>query len=155
MNMTEWDRQASATTCPFDHPRPASTDHWDLVATLKSSSLYLGKNQTYRGHCSLILDIRHATRPDQLHTEEWLAFCSDLHVSVGAIMRTVMPDHVNVESLGNVVPHMHWHIVPRYKNDPRWGLPIWTTPLSDMPDARLDPVEHAQLLAQLRDALAI
>lgn len=155
MSTTEWDRQALGTVCPFDHPRPATTDHWDWVATLKASSLYLGKNQTYRGHCSLILDTRHAVRPDQLSAQEWTAFCSDLHVAVGAIMRTVTPDHVNIESLGNVVPHLHWHIVPRYKHDPRWGLPIWTTPLAAVPDTRLDPVQHAQLLSQLRDALAV
>lgn len=154
MNMTAWDQLALGTTCPFDHPRPPTTDHWDVVGALKVSSLYLGKNQTYRGHCSLILDIRHAVRPDQLSAEEWNAFCSDLHLATGAIMRTVTPDHVNIESLGNAVPHLHWHIVPRYKNDPRWGLPIWTTPLSAMPDTRLDPVQHAQLLGQLRGALA-
>ena len=48
------------------------------------------------------------------------------------------PDHVNVESLGNVVPHLHWHIIPRYVGDARWGMPIWTTRSSAMPDHRLD-----------------
>jgi hypothetical protein len=32
---------------------------------------------------------------------------------------------MNYELLGNTDPHLHWHIVPRYKTDPRWGQPIW------------------------------
>jgi diadenosine tetraphosphate (Ap4A) HIT family hydrolase len=63
------------------------------------------------------------------------------------------PDHINVESLGNVVPHLHWHIIPRYVDDPRWGMPIWTTPLSAMPDARLETSDRETLLRRLRGAL--
>ena len=44
------------------------------------------------------------------------------------------PDHINVESLGNVVPHLHWHIIPRYVGDPMWGAPVWQVPLDSMPD---------------------
>ena len=66
-------------------------------------------------------------------------------------LRIVKADHVNIESLGNVLPHLHWHIVPRYENDPRWGLPIWTTAMTDMLYTRLEPDDHAQLLKQLRD----
>jgi hypothetical protein len=44
----------SGAGCPMDAPRPASTEFWDLVAALSVSSLYLAKNQTYRGQCSLI-----------------------------------------------------------------------------------------------------
>jgi diadenosine tetraphosphate (Ap4A) HIT family hydrolase len=32
---------------------------------------------------------------------------------------------MNYELLGNSNPHLHWHIIPRYKSDPRWGRPIW------------------------------
>jgi len=30
------------------------------------------------------------------------------------------PDKINIASLGNMVPHLHIHIIPRYKNDPWW-----------------------------------
>jgi diadenosine tetraphosphate (Ap4A) HIT family hydrolase len=60
---------------------------------------------------------------------------------------------VNIESLGNVVPHLHWHIIPRYVGDSRWGMPIWTTPLSAMPDRRLEADDRASLLGLLREAL--
>ena len=137
----------------MDAPRPESNDFWDLVAPLSVSSLYLVKNQTYRGQCSLIFDVRHAARPDQLSADEWAAFCADLYTAQRAVVTVTRPDHVNVESLGNVVPHLHWHIIPRYVGDPRWGMPIWTTPLAAMPDTRLEAGEHEAFLRQLRAAL--
>ena len=134
-------------------PRPASSDHADLVAPLSVSSLYLAKNQTYRGQCVLILDVRHAARPDQLTAGEWASFCADLFTAQNAVSAVTRPDHINIESLGNVVPHLHWHIIPRYVGDPRWGMPIWTTPLAAMRDTRLEPGEHEAILRQLRAAL--
>ncbi|HSZ73275.1 MAG TPA: HIT family protein [Rhizomicrobium sp.] len=150
--MTTWDKLALGTDCPFDAPRPTSNEHWDLIAPLSVSSLYLQKNQTYRGHCILVLE-RHAIRPDQLSAEEWAAFCADLHVAERAVVQIVQPDHINIASLGNVMPHLHWHIVPRYRDDPRWGDPIWPTNLADMPDIRLSADEQAGLLAKLRAIL--
>ena len=144
---------AEGSQCPLDAPRPASNEHWDLIAPLSVSSLYLTRNQTYRGHCQLIFDVRHAARPDQLSREEWTSWCDDLYRAQGAIMRTVRADHVNIESLGNVVPHLHWHIVPRYRDDPRWGDPIWLTSLSDMIDTRLPDDERQALIAALRSAI--
>jgi ATP adenylyltransferase len=148
-----WQALVDGDGCQMDAPRPASNDFWDLVAPLSVSSLYLAKNQTYRGQCSLIFDVRHAARPDQLTASEWSAFCADLFAAQHAVIAVTRPDHINVESLGNVVPHLHWHIIPRYVGDPRWGMPIWTTPLSAMAEMRLEPADREALLRQLRDAL--
>jgi len=153
MDKTSWLALVNGAGCPMDAPRPASNDHADLVAPLSVSSLYLAKNQTYRGQCVLIFDLRHAARPDQLTAGEWASFCADLFMAQNAVVGITRPDHINIESLGNVVPHLHWHIIPRYVGDPRWGMPIWTTPLAAMPDTRLEPGEHEAILRQLRAAL--
>ena len=79
MDKTAWQALVAGEGCGMDAPRPASNDFWDLVAPLSVSSLYLAKNQTYRGQCSLIFDLRHAARPDQLTAEEWGAYCADLY----------------------------------------------------------------------------
>jgi diadenosine tetraphosphate (Ap4A) HIT family hydrolase len=152
MDKTQWRLLVSGAGCQMDAPRPASTEFWDLVAALSVSSLYLAKNQTYRGQCSLIFDLRHAARPDQLSADEWAAFCADLYLAQRAVVSVTRPDHVNIESLGNVVPHLHWHIIPRYVGDARWGTPIWTTPLSAMADTRLEINDHKALLQQLQAA---
>ena len=35
------------------------------------------------------------------------------------------PDKINLASLGNVVPHLHWHVIPRYRDDAHFPGPIW------------------------------
>jgi len=153
VSASQWDQWAQGAACPFDVPRAKSNEYWDFVGSLTVSSLYLSSNQTYRGHCLLILDLRHATRPDQLSSDEWRAFCADLYLAEKAIIGTLHPDHINVALLGNVVPHLHWHIVPRYQNDPRWQAPIWTTTTAEMPTTRLPESERANLIEKLRIAL--
>lgn len=155
MDNQQWESLARGIDCPLDAPRPSSSNHWDFVAALSVSSLYLARNQTYRGHCQLIFDRRHVARPDQLSVEEWRELSEDLFKAQGAIVRTVRPDHLNVESLGNVVPHVHWHIVPRYRHDPRWGAPIWLTSLADMIETPLPAGEREALIRELRTSLEV
>ncbi|MDE2600625.1 MAG: HIT family protein [Rhodocyclaceae bacterium] len=48
-----------------------------------------------------------------------------------ALRETVAPDKINLASLGNVVPHLHWHVIPRWRNDSRFPRPIWATALRE------------------------
>lgn len=68
---------------------------------------------------------RHSTSLESLSDEEYRSFFLNLRVASRAIREAMQPDHMNYELLGNSNPHLHWHIVPRYKTDPRWGQPIW------------------------------
>ena len=45
-----------------------------------------------------------------------------------ALHRAFNPTKINYELLGNMVPHMHWHVVPRFTTDPLWPRPIWSEP---------------------------
>jgi diadenosine tetraphosphate (Ap4A) HIT family hydrolase len=45
-----------------------------------------------------------------------------LELAVGEVMQ---PLKVNVASLGNVVPHLHWHVIPRYADDAHFPAPVW------------------------------
>jgi len=43
-----------------------------------------------------------------------------------AALREVMaPDKVNLAALGNVVPHLHWHVIPRFADDPHFPNAVW------------------------------
>lgn len=66
------------------------------------------------------------------------------------------PDHMNYELLGNSVPHLHWHIAPRYKTDPRWGRPIWEGyPNNEFQINRqtVSDAEYEQIISQIRAQL--
>ncbi len=58
-----------------------------------------------------------ATQREQLMHVVW---------DVEAAIREVMQPHkINVASLGNVVPHLHWHVIPRFTDDLHFPNPIW------------------------------
>lgn len=154
MSQASWDDWAAGRRCAFDAPRADVTANWELVGKLAASSWYLPFNQMYRGHGVLVFDPHHATRLDQLSSNEWQAYAADLHRVAHAIVSVCRPDHMNIESLGNLMPHLHWHVVPRYRNDGRWGQPIWAPDVNSQPDRRLAPDDRAQLLAALRAELA-
>jgi diadenosine tetraphosphate (Ap4A) HIT family hydrolase len=68
-----------------------------------------------------------------------------------AVRNTLAPDKINLASLGNVVPHLHWHVIPRWRDDSRFPRPIWATALREGA-ARAAP-DKAQLRAALLAAL--
>jgi ATP adenylyltransferase len=120
-----WGVACQGGGCSLCAPRPANNEYRLEIAPLGISTLYLFRDQRFQGYCLLVFDARHATELAELNDQEYTTFMSDLRRSLRAIQHALRPDHMNCESLGNSNPHLHWHIVPRYKNDPRWGQPIW------------------------------
>ena len=63
------------------------------------------------------------------------------------------PDKINLASLGNMTPHVHWHIIPRWQDDPHFPEPIWgrqqRTCLTKRPE-----ISDAVLTHQLQTALS-
>lgn len=151
--LAPWSDLKRGIGCPFDRPRAGIESFMCPIRELSISTLYLSHNQTYRGSCVLLFEPRHVTRIDELSREEWTAFADDLGIAERAIFRAVEPDHINVASLGSVIPHLHWHIIPRYEGDPRWGGPVWTTRLEDMPKTALEPAEYDRLVASIQRAI--
>ena len=141
----DWTVKVSGEACPFDLPRAGISEHMFEVSKLSVSTLYLDKIQTYRGHCVLVFDPRHVTRIDELSPDEWQHMSQDILTAEKALLRSMHPDHINVASIGQVVAHLHWHIIPRYIEDPRWGGPIWTTSPDEMSKVYLEDSEYKRL----------
>lgn len=56
--------------------------------------------------------------------------------AVEKVLRDLLiPDKINLASLGNVTPHVHWHVIPRYQDDPHFPNPVWGQKLRSTPHA--------------------
>ncbi|HEX4051603.1 MAG TPA: HIT family protein [Steroidobacteraceae bacterium] len=152
-NSDVWHRLSGGTDCPLCVPRAEFDANVYRVRQLTSCTLYLARDQRYRGACRAIYDRRHVNRIDELTAAEWQQLAQDLWRAQQAIVRTVRCDHLNLASLGNEVPHLHWHLIPRYRDDGRWGQPIWRA--DAVPDAprHLAQPQYAALAAALNEAL--
>lgn len=81
-----------------------------------------------------------ATEREQLMSVVW---------AVEQAIRTVLTPHkINLASLGNVTPHLHWHIIPRWESDSHFPAPIWA-------EKRRQPLlpNHAGKMDSLRQAI--
>jgi diadenosine tetraphosphate (Ap4A) HIT family hydrolase len=69
-----------------------------------------------------------------------------------AVRDAMQPLKVNVASLGNVVPHLHWHVIPRYADDAHFPAPVWAQAQRTTDEAVL--VARRALVPQLAEAIA-
>lgn len=70
-----------------------------------------------------------------------------------ALREVVAPDKVNLASLGNVVPHLHWHVIPRFADDPHFPNSVWGSRQRDT--VRAVPLDlEAKLCAALSRQIA-
>lgn len=45
---------------------------------------------------------------------------------VESVQRQILqPDKINLASLGNMTPHLHWHVIPRWRDDPWFPDSVW------------------------------
>ncbi len=70
------------------------------------------------------------------------------------LRQALRPTKINLASLGNVVPHLHWHVIARFDWDARWPAPVWAPAQRQVPDAaaRL-PLHMSALDALVAQAL--
>lgn len=68
-----------------------------------------------------------------------------------ALRQLMRPDKINLASFGNVVPHLHWHVIARFRDDRHFPQPVWGEP--QRPGARRSAPEAEALGAAIRTAL--
>ncbi len=98
-----------------------------FIAEFKSSYVILGHGQYFKGYCILFTK-DHKEQLGKLSEKNQKVLYADVITVAGAIDRAFKPARINYENLGNITHHIHWHIIPRYKNDPYKKLPIWQIP---------------------------
>ena len=78
----------------------------------------------YPGFCRVIWNAHVSEMTDLAVAEQ--QHCMRVVFAVERALRGVLKPHkINLASLGNVTPHLHWHVIPRFERDPHFPNPIW------------------------------
>ncbi len=151
MPREDWDALVRGEGCPLCAEMASgiqANEYFHKVADLAISELRLAANQNVRGYCVLVCK-KHVREPYELRSVERAIFFEDMMSSALALERVFQPIKMNFEMLGNLVPHLHCHINPRYYGDPWPGSPIGP----GVPHVLLPPEEYEARARQIRAAL--
>ena len=110
----------TCTTCAGEWPRK---DHW--IADVGLTKAYLFDDQFFPGWTVLVLN-RHATELFDLTKDERSRLIEEVSEVAQALAMAFEPVKINYELLGNQLPHIHWHIIPRLADDPAPRDAVWT-----------------------------
>ena len=105
----------------------------------------------YPGFCRVVWQehVREMTDLAPAHR----SLCMQVVCRIEQALRDVFAPHkINLASLGNLTPHVHWHVIPRFEDDAHFPQPVWGQQ-QRMPDAAWLDAKRA-LLPQLRAAIA-
>lgn len=109
--------------------------------------IVLADEPDYPGFLRVILNA-HVKEMTDLSLDDRQALLQVVLATESALREVMAPDKVNLASLGNVVPHLHWHVIPRFADDPHFPNPVWGAKQRSAPHAA--PVDlEAQLAAAL------
>ena len=125
-------------------------DEPDLrIVEFAQSYVMLNRDQFFPGYC-FVFSKDHVTELFHLEQPRRDAVMAEVSSVAAALYRGFAPAKINYELLGNMVPHMHWHLVPRFTTDPLWPRPIWSEPHDEV---HLTPAEYAERIKVIKSKL--
>jgi diadenosine tetraphosphate (Ap4A) HIT family hydrolase len=131
--------------------RPDADQYGIRIRAGRYSDAYLQRADVQRGYTLVIWRGRHVNEPTELDDDEAAGYWAEVLAVARALIVVYKPLKMNYETLGNSLPHLHTHLVPRYTADPRPGQPF---PLSaQQPDSRIPEDLLASQVAELRSLL--
>jgi diadenosine tetraphosphate (Ap4A) HIT family hydrolase len=135
------------TPCPM-------CSRWDddsdlRIVELTHSYVILSRDQFFPGY-TLLFTKSHVTELFHLERSIRAELTEEVATVAKAIYDVFRPNKINYELLGNMVPHMHWHLVPRFDSDPLWPRPIWAEPHDE---THLSADDYQQRIGLIRKAL--
>lgn len=130
-----------------------SSDGGEVLFRTARWRLLLVDEVHYPGFCRVVWN-DHVREMTDLSLDERQELMSAVW-DVETVLREVMQPHkINLASLGNLVPHLHWHIIPRFKNDHHFPNPIWSSSATPaQPNAIAQRQARQAQLPALRAAL--
>lgn len=106
----------------------------------------------YPGFCRVIwrAHVREMSDLPKIDRRRLMALVFATEMALRALYR---PHKINLASLGNLTPHLHWHVIPRYTDDPNFPSPIWAQRQS-VPAQRRPVIDYLALHQAIVQALS-
>lgn len=125
-------------------------DGGDILWKDDTLRVVLADERDYPGFCRVIWN-QHVAEFSDLADAERDRVMRAVNAVERAMRRVMNPAKINLASLGNQVPHVHWHVIPRFSNDAHFPLPIWAPRQRTVSEAMLSQRRAQATL--LRDAV--
>jgi diadenosine tetraphosphate (Ap4A) HIT family hydrolase len=135
-----------------ENGRPDADRYGIRIMKGRYSDAYLQRADVQRGYTLVIWRGRHVNEPTELDEAEAAGYWAEVLAVARALIQVYQPMKMNYETLGNSMPHLHTHLLPRFPADPRPGQPFPLTaqqPDRQIPESRL-AAEAAELRALLQ-----
>ncbi|SFD88506.1 Diadenosine tetraphosphate (Ap4A) hydrolase [Lentibacillus persicus] len=121
------------------------------IADFEASTLYLNRDQTHEGRCILAFK-DHKREVYELTAIERDLFMKELSLSAKLISDIYDPDKINYGIFGDLVSHLHVHIVPKYVGEKNWGEAFTNNPKHKK---KLHEFEYKEIISQINKKLII
>lgn len=105
----------------------------------------------YPGFCRVIWN-EHIKEMTDLAPTQRCELMNIVFAAESAVREIMQPDKINLASLGNMTPHLHWHIIPRYTDDKHFPNPIWATATRNTRTSKMSNIQ-ARLSASIIEKL--
>jgi diadenosine tetraphosphate (Ap4A) HIT family hydrolase len=152
---SDWGERVRGKDCPMcGEGRPDDIRGTMRIFAGRVSDAYLVRNDVgQRGYSVVIWRGRHVSDPTELSKDEATAYFDEVLRVARAIERTYKPIKMNFEMLGNSLPHLHTHLVPRYLTDGEPGHPAHFMRIDLQDEAKLPEDEYVRDVTALRELL--
>jgi diadenosine tetraphosphate (Ap4A) HIT family hydrolase len=121
------------------------------VATLEHTEVRLERRSRLPGYCVVVWRRGHVAEPTELAPDDEAAYWLEVGAVARAVEAEFAPVKLNLFTLGNMVPHLHTHVVPRFLDDPfPGGLIPWDDMFTPEP---ADPDTLARRADAIRERL--
>jgi diadenosine tetraphosphate (Ap4A) HIT family hydrolase len=99
-------------------------EYWVHVGDGDHTEVHLDRASQIKGYCLVVWRLGHVAEPTDLEPGAAGAYWGEVLRTGRAVIDAFAPVKVNYFTLGNTVPHLHTHVVPRYQSDPAPGGPL-------------------------------
>jgi diadenosine tetraphosphate (Ap4A) HIT family hydrolase len=143
----DWNERMAGHACPLCAALGQGDNDFAVEVRIgEFAEVYLERRTRLPGYCV------HVAEPTDLSDEQSYGYWREVLAAGRAVRDHFDPVKMNYLTLGNTVPHLHTHVVPRYRDDPAPGGPIaWEQIFAPEPVPEADLHRQA---ASLRALLA-